>query len=483
MAFIPTFVVFFSACLYFGQVLAYDNAYYDNVAVYWGQNSYGATNSNTAYYQQPISFYCQDDAIDALPVAFVTTFFGTGGMPVLNLANTCNPTDNATFSGTDLANCAALAADIEYCQSQGKIVTISLGGASGGVGFTDDTEAQTFAQTIWDLFLGGSSTTRPFGSAVLDGVDLDIEGGGSTGYAAVCHRDPLLGIGGQQTVIWLAIFIRAPQCPFPDANLGSVINAVGFDAIYVQFYNNQCGLQNYAVVSDWNFGVWDQWARQTSPNPNVKIYIGAPASSTAAGTGYVPIGNFNSIAVQMRTSFPSFGGVMLWDASQAYANNRYDLAIKQALSATGATGFTYPACSAAAYVSGQAYTASEQVSYGGYIWEAAYWTNAVPSSGSSSGWSPISACSGSSTAPVSTTTSSTTSTTTTTRSTTPTSSVPSPTTTATGTCSGVAAWQTSVVYTAGDEVTYGGYLWTAKWWTENDTPGGAAGDWTNDGAC
>ena len=86
------------------------------------------------------------------------------------------------------------------------------------------------------------------------------------------------------------------------------------------------------------------------------------------------------------------------------ANNRYDLAIKQALSATGSTGFTYPACSAPAYVSGQAYTAGEEVSYGGYIWEvsdlnpregtihseatqAAYWTNAVPTSGGSNGWS------------------------------------------------------------------------------------------------
>ena len=51
------------------------------------------------------------------------------------------------------------------------------------------------------------------------------------------------------------------------------------------------------------------------------------------------------------------------------ANGKYDLAIKQALSATGSTGFTYPACSAAAYVSGQVYTAGETVSYGGYIWE------------------------------------------------------------------------------------------------------------------
>jgi hypothetical protein len=28
-----------------------------------------------------------------------------------------------------------------------------------------------------------------------------------------------------------------------------------------------------------------------------------------------------------------------------------------------------------------------------------------------------------------------------------------------------------------------GHLWTAKWWTEADTPGGAAGVWTDNGAC
>jgi hypothetical protein len=62
----------------------------------------------------------------------------------------------------------------------------------------------------------------------------------------------------------------------------------------------------------------DNWARQTSPNKLAKVYIGAPASSSAAGSGYVDIGTLKSIAVQMRQSFPSFGGVMLWDASQAF---------------------------------------------------------------------------------------------------------------------------------------------------------------------
>lgn len=62
----------------------------------------------------------------------------------------------------------------------------------------------------------------------------------------------------------------------------------------------------------------DNWARTISPNKDVKIFVGAPASSTAAGTGYQDISTLSSIAVKMRQSFPSFGGVMLWDASQAY---------------------------------------------------------------------------------------------------------------------------------------------------------------------
>ena len=64
---------------------------------------------------------------------------------------TCNPTDNATFPGTELPDCSALASDIETCQSKGKIVTISLGGATGAVGFQSDSQAEDFADTIWNL--------------------------------------------------------------------------------------------------------------------------------------------------------------------------------------------------------------------------------------------------------------------------------------------------------------------------------------------
>lgn len=62
----------------------------------------------------------------------------------------------------------------------------------------------------------------------------------------------------------------------------------------------------------------DTWAKTVSPNKNVKIYIGAPASSTAAGSGYVDASTLSSIVQQTRSQYSSFGGVMLWDASQAY---------------------------------------------------------------------------------------------------------------------------------------------------------------------
>ena len=101
--------------------------------------------------------------------------------------------------------------------------------------------------------------------------------------------------------------------------------------------NNYCGLNNFNNANDWNFGTWyvttrgiylklaltstfrDNWAKTTSPNKNVKIYIGAAASSTAAGSGYVPISQLTSMIQQTKAQYSSFGGVMFWDASQAYS--------------------------------------------------------------------------------------------------------------------------------------------------------------------
>ena len=100
---------------------------------------------------------------------------------------------------------------------------------------TSDDQAETFAQSIWDNFLGGTSSTRPFGDAILDGVDLDIEGGSPLYWDVFVTKLRSLAASDSSKSYYVT---AAPQCPFPDAWLGTALNAVAFDAVYVQFYNN-----------------------------------------------------------------------------------------------------------------------------------------------------------------------------------------------------------------------------------------------------
>ena len=38
-------------------------------------------------------------------------------------------------------------------------------------------------------------------------------------------------------------------------------------------------------------------------------------------------------------------------------------------------------------------------------------------------------------------------------------------------------WNAKAVYTAGDKVAYGGSIWEAAWWTQNQRPGDPYGPW------
>ncbi|TFY55037.1 hypothetical protein EVG20_g9469 [Dentipellis fragilis] len=325
------------------SALAFNITKNDNLAVYWGQDSAGS--------QQDLSTYCADDTIDNVILAFLYIFEGTGGEPVIDFANTCNQWDDPVFPGTALANCGFMASQIAACQAKGKIVTLSLGGATGQVGFSSDSAAKSFADTIWNMFLGGSSSTRPFGSAVLDGVDLDIESGSPSHYAAFVNQIRSHASGKSKKYYVTA----APQCPFPDANIGAALNAAPFDAVFVQFYNNYCGLDQ---PDDYNFDTWDNWARTQSSNKNIKVFIGAAASSQRCGSRirrYQHVGELRdrragSIQILWRRdAVGRIGGIQLvhpfptrvcggcLTLRDRAANNRYDKAIKNAMTSHAAT--------------------------------------------------------------------------------------------------------------------------------------------------
>ncbi|KAI0816865.1 glycoside hydrolase superfamily [Trametes gibbosa] len=50
-------------------------------------------------------------------------------------------------------------------------------------------------------------------------------------------------------------------------------------------------------------------------------------------------------------------------------------------------------------------------------------------------------------------------------------------------CANISPWSSTSTYVGGNKATYSRHLWTAKWWTYNDTPGGPAGVWADGGSC
>lgn len=104
-----------------------------------------------------------------------------------------------------------------------------------------------------------------------------------------------------------------------DAYLGATLQSAWVDMVFVQFYNNYCGTQAYGTFN-FNFEQWDDWAKTMSLNSHVKIYLGVPASRTAANAGYVTAEKLSEIVDELRCKYNSFGGIMMWDASQAYGN-------------------------------------------------------------------------------------------------------------------------------------------------------------------
>jgi chitinase len=70
---------------------AYGDTCNSNLVSYWGQNSYGGSSPTyAANWQERLSYYCNDDSVDVFPIAFLDVLSASGGLPELNLANTCS---------------------------------------------------------------------------------------------------------------------------------------------------------------------------------------------------------------------------------------------------------------------------------------------------------------------------------------------------------------------------------------------------------
>ncbi|CAM8973475.1 unnamed protein product [Rhodiola kirilowii] len=267
------------------------------ISIYWGQNGAEGTLAET----------CATGNYQYVNLAFLS-IFGNGQSKVLNLAGHCDQASNT---------CVALSDQIKSCQSQGIKVFLSIGGGVAGYTLSSPADAQDLADYLWNNFLGGQSSSRPLGDAVLDGIDFDIELGTGLYWDNLAQA---LAVYSQQKKIYLS---AAPQCVFPDANLNTALNTGLFNYVWVQFYNNP-GCQ-YADNSAANLiAAWNNWVTI----PAEQVFLGLPASPDAAGSGYVdPQVLVSDILPAIKTS-PKYGGVMLWSK---FYDTGYSAAIKASI--------------------------------------------------------------------------------------------------------------------------------------------------------
>ncbi|KAK8691287.1 hypothetical protein V6N13_074802 [Hibiscus sabdariffa] len=253
------------------------------IAIYWGQNGNEGTLADT----------CATGSYDFVNIAFLPTF-GNDQTPMIDLADHCDPCSNRNTN---------LSSDIKSCQAKGIKVMLSIGGGAGSYYLSSSNDARQVATYLWNNFLGGQSASRPFGDAVLDGIDFDIEVGTKRHWDDLARY--LSGYSKRGTKVYLT---AAPQCPFPDAWVGGALKTGLFDYVWVQFYNNPpCQYADGDIANLEN--AWKQWIADV---PATKIFLGLPASPEAASSGFIPVSDLTSKVLPAIKGSAKYGGVMLW---------------------------------------------------------------------------------------------------------------------------------------------------------------------------
>ncbi|KAL8808195.1 MAG: hypothetical protein Q9182_000259 [Xanthomendoza sp. 2 TL-2023] len=287
----------------------------NNLAVYYGQSP--ATSQTT------LAQMCQDDNVDIVILAFLTTFFGAGGYPAVNLGAACGgPSQKMQAAGASgLLSCPNMENDIKTCQGLGKKILLSLGGAQATTAFSSDSQASDFATKLWNLFGGGNGENaemRPFGSAVVDGFDIDNEDHSTAHYTTFISALRTTMSASSLKPFYLS---AAPQCPRPDASI-PLESMQSMDFIFIQFYNNgACNLGQPGFAAS-----LDAWSRDLSGGGSgggkgPKLYIGAPGCEKCAGSGYLGAGEMaRAIQGAKGLGLGNLGGVMLWDGPEGKAN-------------------------------------------------------------------------------------------------------------------------------------------------------------------
>jgi len=213
--------------------------------------------------------------------------------------------------------------DIQTLHARGQKVILSVGGQNGTVSVTDSASASEFASSV-------DSIINQYG---FDGVDIDLENGVNPTYMAQALQQLQSDVGAG-LIITLAPQTIDTQSAASDylalaLNIKSILTMIN-----TQYYNsgtmNGCDGNVYAEGSVDFITALACTELQSGLSPS-QIGIGLPASSAAAGSGYVDpsvadnaldclTSQANCGSFTPPTTYPDLRGVMTWSINWDAAN-------------------------------------------------------------------------------------------------------------------------------------------------------------------
>ncbi|MFE4972775.1 chitinase [Kitasatospora sp. NPDC056651] len=249
-------------------------------------------------------------AYDIIAVSFADATATRGG-----LSFTLDPALSTRLGGyTD----AQFKADIAAKRAAGKRVVLSIGGQNGTVWVGDSASAATFTSTAWALM-------QSYG---FDGIDIDLENGISSTYMgqALHALAAKAGSGFILTMAPQTIDMQSTGMEYFKLalNVKDILTIVN-----MQYYNsgamNGCDGNVYSQGTE-NFLTGLACIQLKGGLRPDQVGLGVPASTSAAGGGYLAAGTVNNAldclasgtncgSYKPDTTWPGIGGAMTWSTN------------------------------------------------------------------------------------------------------------------------------------------------------------------------
>lgn len=197
---------------------------------------------------------------------------------------------------------SAVGPDIKHCQSRGILVLLAIGGQGGEYSLPTSQAAVDLEDYLWNAFLGGGrpGVARPFGDAVVDGIDFFIDQGATEHYDELARR---LYAHNKDYKGRLGVMLTATaRCVFPDQRLQAALSTGLFSRIHVKvFGDGRCASRREEL---------EKWM---AAYPQSRVLVGVVASPEADRDGYLSHKDLYYDVLQFINKLPNYGGIMVWN--------------------------------------------------------------------------------------------------------------------------------------------------------------------------